>query len=205
MKTKHYQKGFLGMGSVMGSIVGSIGSSLIGGLFNKRGQEKTNETNIDLSREQMAFQERMSNTSHQRQVLDLKRAGLNPILSANSGASSPGGAMAVTQNPNAAALAGMASAFGMQKTAADTDFVREQLKPVMEQIGTIQADSFLKMAQKHLARLDATQREAGIALLEEQTKIAKKDALINDIKFDVIMRGLDGLKQSPGLGLDWLQ
>ena len=88
-------------------IVGTIGS-IATGILGQKGANDRNEQQIALTREQMAWQERMSNTAHQREVADLNAAGLNPILSARAGAST-GSPVGIPQLENAMST-GIASA-----------------------------------------------------------------------------------------------
>lgn len=91
--------------------IASGAGSLLGGLLGKKGQKDANEVNLQSAREAMAFEERMSSSAHQREVQDLLKAGLNPMLSLGGrGASTPQGQMATVANEESALGAGVTSA-----------------------------------------------------------------------------------------------
>lgn len=94
-----------GAAAAGGGAFSGWGTAALGAGLSYMGQQQANEASQANAREQMAFQSAMSGTAHQREVADLKAAGLNPILSANAGSSTPSGAASQAQNAIAPALA----------------------------------------------------------------------------------------------------
>jgi hypothetical protein len=117
----------------------AAGATLLGGYLQ-------NQASARAAREQMQFQEEMSNTSYQRQIKDLEAAGINPMLVTKlGGATTPPGAMPSFINPAAMAAqsfsAAQSSGAAQQQAETAERMTDEQIKNVNAMTEKIKAET----------------------------------------------------------------
>ena len=143
-------------------IVGGIpGASVVLGasVLDLLGAKEQRKAQREMASDQMAFQERMSSTAHQRQVADLRSAGLNPILSAGGGASAPAGAGYTPESLlDGMVERGATTAMAMKRLAAEirqidqmTATARQQERNLVTDNAIANNDLVIKSAERFAA------------------------------------------------------
>lgn len=153
--------------------LGIAAADLAMGALGIGGSMLTNAANRREAERNRRFQERMSSTAAQRGVEDYRKAGLNPALAYERGASSPGGSTATLSDPVAA---GVSSAL--------------QARVAREQIKLVQAQERKTRIESEGATQDALFK---LNTLEERqlTEIAQQRFLRSLMPLDFSIREMD--------------
>ncbi|AZL82961.1 DNA pilot protein [Apis mellifera associated microvirus 17] len=163
-------------------------AAVVGAVVTASSARDTERRNDQRANRQMAFQETLANSAHQREMQDLQKAGLNPILAANKGADSPSGVSLQAQNPMGDLNNVTSSAVDAYRTQNETKKLGSELainEGVLE-LQKKQGESMVASAKASEAAAEKSKTEAkalsaqmgaissGAKLEETQNKINQK-------------------------------
>lgn len=152
--------------------IGMIAAGVGGSIYSAHSAKKEAEKN-------RAFQERMSSTARQREVDDLKKAGLHPMLAASGGSSTPGGSVPNLPDMGEAVGRAAGSAMAMKQMRANIDLTKAQTAKTVQEGLFLESTSMSRARQisadADIAQLDVRQRNALFDTVIEQAR-AQLDA-----------------------------
>lgn len=171
----------------------AIGGSLVSGILGSNENTKNRAFAGEQARAQMAFQRDMAKNAHQYEVEDLKKAGLNPILSAGGGgAATPSGAKA-DYSPIPPPQIDLPQVFSM---AMQQKALAQEQQKIDIQAKTADASIAKNLSDTDLKRLERILKEKMIPRAEIETDLWEEaKGLWDSLK----KKGKDALKNSqPG-------
>ena len=161
-----------------GSVIGAAGG-IASSLFGSSSQEKANKQNLQLAREQLAYQKELAHQQVQWRGEDAKKAGLHPLAAL--------GVSPMSYSPVSGSAVG-----------ADYSGVGQSLQQMGQDID-----------RARMAGLDREQRKKAFALQDTQTALALKNQELNNqiLEQELISRRVKLFQQlTPGMaslyGLD---
>jgi len=149
-------------------------------LISAGGAYLQNQQAKKAAKRQMGFQAQMSNTAIQRQMADMRKAGINPILAAKyGGASTPAGATYSPSNIGAAAMQGYQQASSAKQMQAQARVSDENVKTLMQ-------DREIKkvLHDERWPRLFST--------MSPENVLSSVLATINDVDIEKALKGIKG-------------
>lgn len=163
------------------------GANFVGGLLQ-------NEQNVNQANRANQFSNRMSSTAHQREVKDLRAAGLNPILSANSGASTPTGAQAKMENVLS----------GGVNSAMDAIRLKNETALMGSQVNLNQASATAAQASALTSATTAKQNEVNTRIMQTNLPAISAEAKTRtgQANWDRKMQDLDNIQRRIQNGLE---
>lgn len=161
-----------------GSVIGAAGG-IASSLFGSSSQEKANKQNLQLAREQLAYQKELAHNQVQWRVEDAKRAGLHPLAAL--------GVSPMSYSPVSGSAVG-----------ADYSGVGQSLQQMGQDID-----------RARMAGLDREERRRALELQDTQTALALRNQELNNqiLEQELVSRRVKLFQQlTPGMaslyGLD---
>lgn len=144
------------------SIIGALGSMAGSGMFSGKNTSRSYKDmlyDVNMTQAQWAHDEYMANSAHQREVNDLRSAGLNPVLSATGGNGAPATSSSVIQSNSASAGVSARQQARNQQLQAGlqvfSDLIQAQLKDKELNIAGKNADTNLMNAVTQSKQVDS--------------------------------------------------